>query len=123
MYKEALETYRQLALTNPQTYEPEVARTLGNMSFTYLFMKDYVKAEQAARDGIALAPTKHWIYSNLAAALLFQGNYAEAEKIYRQYKDELKDGFLDDFKQFKETSVIPKEREADVEKIKKILNE
>ena len=66
---------------------------------------------------------QHWIASNLAAALLFQGKYAEAEKIYRQYKDEQKDSFLDDFKQFAEAGVIPKEYEVDVEKIKKILME
>jgi hypothetical protein len=47
----------------------------------------------------------------------------EAEKIYRQYKDELKDSFLDDFKQFAEAGVIPKERDADVERIKKMLGE
>ena len=44
-------------------------------------------------------------------------------KFYRQYKGELKDSFLNDFKQFAEAGVIPKEREADVEKIKKMLNE
>ena len=72
---------------------------------------------------MAVDSTQHWIATNLAAALLFQGKYAEAEKIYRQYKDELKDSFLDDFKQFAEAGVIPKEREADVERIKKMLGE
>ena len=66
--------------------------------------------------------TQHWIASNLAAALLFQGKYAEAEQVYRQYKEELKESFLNDFKQFAEVGVIPKEYEADVEKIKQILN-
>ena len=53
--------------------------------------------------------------------LLFQGRYKEAEQIYQQYKDELKDSILDDFNQFAEAGVIPKKYEADVEKIKKIL--
>jgi hypothetical protein len=35
----------------------------------------------------------------------------------------LKDSFLDDFKQFAEAGVISPECEADVEKIKKLLNE
>ena len=66
---------------------------------------------------------RHFIYTNLAAALLFQGKHTEAEKIYRQYKSELSDSFLDDFKQFAEAGVIPPECEADVEKIKQLLSE
>ena len=72
---------------------------------------------------MAVDSTQHWIAANLAHALLFQGKYAEAEKIYREYKSELKDSFLDDFRQFAEAGVIPKEREADVERIKRMLNE
>lgn len=67
--------------------------------------------------------TKHIVYSNLAAALLFQGKYQEAEKIYRQYNSELKEGFLSDFEEFAKAGVIPKNREEDVENIKKILEE
>lgn len=52
-----------------------------------------------------------------------KGKTTEAEQIYRQYKTELKDSFLDDFKQFAEAGVIPKECEADVEKIKRMLEE
>ena len=86
-------------------------------------MKQYAESEHLAREGLAVDSTQHFIYSNLAAALLFQGKYAEAEKIYREYKSELKDSFLDDFRQFAEAGVIPKEREADVERIKRMLNE
>ena len=121
--KEALEIYRRLANSNPQVYKLHVAMTLGRLSFNDIFLKKFIEAEQYALEGLAVDSTQHWIQSNLAAALLFQGKYAEAEKIYRQYKDELKDSFLDDFKQFAEAGVIPKEYEADVEKIKKILME
>ena len=123
LYKEALEIRRRLAQSNPQAYEPDVASTLGNLSFNAIFMKQYQEAEQCAREAIAVDFTQHWIQANLAVALLFQGKYGEAEEIYRQYKDELKDGFLDDFNQFAEAGVIPKEREEDVEKIKKLLEE
>ena len=44
-------------------------------------------------------------------------------QIYRQYKDELKDSFLDDFKQFAEAGVIPEERKTDVKRIREMLNE
>ena len=123
MNKEVLDIRRRLADTNPQAYEPHVATTLGNMSFNEVFLKKYVEAEQLAREGLSIDSTQHWIASNLAAALLFQGKVAEAEAIYLQYKDELKDGFLDDFKQFAEAGVIPKERKEDVERIKRMLNE
>ena len=123
MFKEALETYRRLAQSNPQVYAHDVALTLGNMAYMAIFTKRHAEAERLSREGLANDSTQHWIASNLAAALLFQGEYAEAEKIYRQYKDELKEGFLDDFKQFAEAGVIPKKYEADVERIKKMLEE
>jgi len=101
----------------------DYASTLGGQSFYAIFAKQYAEAEQYAHEGLAVDSTKHFIYANLAAALLFQGKYTEAEKIYRQYKYELKDGFLDDFRQYAEAGVIPPECEADVEKIKQLLSE
>ena len=67
--------------------------------------------------------TKIFAYTNLASSLLMQGKYEEAEKIYRQYKIELKDGFLSDFAEFERLGIIPEEREKDVERIKAMLNE
>ena len=123
MYKEALAIRRRQAQSNPQVYESDLAMILGNCSFMAIFMKHYAEAEQLAREGLEADSTKHFIYTNLAHAMLFQGKYTEAEKIYHQYKEELKDGFLDDFKQFAEAGVVPPECEADVEKIKQLLNE
>ncbi len=108
---------------NPAAFSGDYAEGLGNQSFYAILMKQYAESEQLAREGLAVDSTRHIIFTNLAAALLFQGKYTEAEKIYRQYMDELKDGFLDDFRQFAEAGGIPKECEADVEKIKQILNE
>ena len=99
------------------------AGRLGSQSFYAIFAKQYAEAELYANEGLVVDSTQHFIYSNLAASLLFQGKYAEAETIYRQYKDELKDGILDDFKQFAEAGVIPEERKEDVERIKQMLNE
>lgn len=99
------------------------AESLGDQSYYAIFVKQYAEAELYAREGLAVDSTKHAIYTNLAAALLFQGKYAEAETIYRQYKDEFKDGFLNDFKLFAEADVIPEEWKEDVERIKRMLNE
>jgi tetratricopeptide (TPR) repeat protein len=121
--KEWLPILKKMYEENPDAVKSDYASTLGNQSWYALFMKQYAESEQCAREGLIINSTKTFIYSNLAAALLFQGKYAEAEKIYREYKSELKDSFFDDFRQFAEAGVIPKEREMDVEKIKQILNE
>ncbi|MBO5956258.1 MAG: hypothetical protein J6Q39_01740 [Bacteroidales bacterium] len=52
-----------------------------------------------------------------------QGKYGEAEKLYLKYKNELRDFFLDDFREFEENGIIPEIYKGDVEKIKRILNE
>jgi tetratricopeptide (TPR) repeat protein len=122
MYKQALEIQQRLAKDNPKAYKPLVAMTLGSQSLNAIFMKKYSEAEQLAREGLAVDSTQDWVSSNLAAALLLQGRYTEAEPIYRQFKEQ-KDYLLGDFEQFKAAGVIPKEREEDVEKIKRMLEE
>ena len=122
-YKQVLEIIQRLAKDNPKAYEPYAAMTLGGLSFNAIFMGKYSEAEQLAREGLKVDSTLHFIYTNLASSLLLQGRYNEAEPIYRQYKDELKDSFLADFEQFKAAGVIPKEREEDVEKIRRMLEE
>ena len=121
--KEWLPILKKMYEENPDAVKSDYAGILGSQSYYALFMKQYAESEQLAREDLAVDSTNTFIYSNLAAALLFQGKYAEAEKLYRQYKSELKDSFLDDFRQFAEAGVIPKEYEDDLEKIKQILNE
>ena len=123
MYNESLEIYRRLYNNNPEQYKKFYAKTLGSQSFNSMFMREFVKAEEYAREGVAVDSSQTFIYANLAASLLMQGKYSEAEKLYRQYKAELKDAFLSDFKEFEEAGVIPEKRRKDVEKIKKMLNE
>ena len=94
---------------------------LVSQSFFSIFEKQYIEAENYSKEALEVDSTKHVAYSNLAAALLFQGKYQEAEKIYRQYKSELKEGFLSDFEEFSKAGVIPKNREEDVERIKQLL--
>jgi len=120
---ELLPLLKEMYEKNADNVRNTYATTLGSQSFNAIFMRKYAEAEQLAREGLAVDSTQHWITTNLAHALLMQGRYSEAEVIYRQYKDELKEGLLDDFEQFKAAGVIPKEREADVEKIKRMLEE
>ena len=106
-----------------ENFQEDYVKALGSQSFQCIFMNKFVKAEQYAQEALAIDPSRHWINTNLAASLLFQGRYAEAEAIYRQYKDKLKDSFLQDFNEFEAAGVIPKERKADVKRIRKMLNE
>ena len=94
---------------------------LVSQSFFAIFEKQYIEAENYSKEALEVDSTKHVAYSNLAAALLFQGKYQEAEKIYRQYKSELKETFFSDFEEFSKAGVIPKNREEDIEKIKQLL--
>ncbi|MBP5715359.1 MAG: SEL1-like repeat protein [Prevotella sp.] len=108
-------------MKSPAINKSLYAWDLGYFSCQAILQKQYSEAEQSAREAFAADNSKHWIMDYLAAALLFQGKYAEAEIIYRQYKQERKKDFLDDFERF--STVIPSQYKADVEKIKKILNE
>ena len=94
-----------------------------NLSRFGLYSGHYSDAEQWANVGLGIDPSRLTFYSCLATSFLFQGKYSEAEAIYRQYKDELKDSFLQDFEAFEASEIIPEERKADVERIKKLLNE
>ena len=123
MYKAALEIFKRLANANPKTYEPYLTDCYVNLSYVSILTKQFTLAETYSKEALEVDSTKHIVYSNLAAALLFQGKNQEAEKIYRQYNSELKEGFLSDFEEFAKAGVIPKNREEDVEKIKKMLKE
>ena len=77
-----LEQTKKLYVRAPSVWFNDFAESLGNQSYFAIFMKQYAEAEQLANEGLAVDSTQHFIYSNLAAAFLFQGKYAEAEKIY-----------------------------------------
>ena len=127
-YEEAYRHYLAAIDMFRMAYEQDSAKgrdnysdLLNNLSCFAIFLKDFETAEQFARKGISVNPDMHIIYTNLAAALLFQGKTKEAEVIYKRYKDEFKEGFLDDFMQFEKAGVIPHERMTDVGHIKKVL--
>ena len=122
MYLSALKGYQRLTVADPQVYEPYLVRACNNLSFLFLAQGNFEEAERYAREGAKYDSTHHTIYTNLAASLLFQGRYAEAEEIYLRYKEELKEDFLSDFEDFYQRGIIPPEREDDVERIKKLLS-
>jgi tetratricopeptide (TPR) repeat protein len=121
--EEWLPFLEMLSADSPEEWMNDYINTLGNQSLHCLFANQFEKSEQYARKVLSLDPSLQWINTPLASALLFQGKYKEAEQIYRQYKDALKDNFLQDLDAFEAAGVIPEERKTDVERIRKMLNE
>ena len=85
----------------------------------------FIDGEKYALEAIELDSSQIFTshYHCLAYALLFQGKVDEAEKLFRQFKDEYKNTFILVLTEFERLGVIPEERKADVERIKAILNE
>lgn len=108
---------------NAQRWKTEYNNKALNQSFYANLLGKFKEGEQYSLEAIEIDSTQHIAYTNLAAALLFQGRFEEAEKLYLEYKDEFRNGFIDDFAEFERLGVIPEERKADVERIKAILNE
>ena len=120
-FKRNIPLLKTIYRSDKNNYAELLKSILVSQSFYSIFEKQYVEAEIYSKEALEVDSTKHVVYGNLAAALLFQGKYQEAEKIYRQYKSELKEGFLSDFEEFSKAGVIPKNREEDLEKIKQLL--
>jgi tetratricopeptide (TPR) repeat protein len=80
-------------------------------------------AETYGKEALRVDPSRQDVYNTLAPAMLLQGKYAEAEKIYLQNKGEMKDSMLEDLELLKERNLIPEAAEKDVERLKQRLNE
>ena len=106
-----------------EAWKNKYAEILVSRSFYANLLGKFNEGEQYSLEAIKVNSTNHIAYSNLAAALLFQGRVEEAENLYRQYKAEFKEGFLEDFSEYERLNVIPEERKKDVERIKAMLKE
>ena len=120
---ELLKILKSDYLVNPEKFKNAYTVFLSSQSFYANLLGKFKEGEKFSLEVLQVDSTKHIAYTNLAAALLFQGKIEEAEKIYRQYKSEFKDGFLGDFAEYERLQVIPKEYMADVERIKAMLQE
>jgi hypothetical protein len=116
--------------------EENITKSLGNhynsLAWYQLLTGKYNQAERTVNQGLKVDPNNLYFHTNLPAALLFQGKLKKAKKLYDRWKNKpfspeagyptFKEAFLDDFKSFEKEKVIPKKYEADVEKIKSLLN-
>ena len=121
--KELIPLMKEGYASDPDSFRKDLVSIMGNQSYDAILIKDFTESEIQAKDALSIDESQHWIVTNLAAALLFQGKYDEAEAIYRQYKEELKESFLQDLNNFETAGVIPEDRKADVERIRQLLTE
>ncbi|HVF96572.1 MAG TPA: hypothetical protein VM871_04595 [Flavisolibacter sp.] len=84
----------------------ELSLDCWDLSWLLLFTEQYDSVILYAKRGLELNPMNDGIHTNLALAFLFKGDYAEAEAIYRKYKNRsfsndrnrhFNDSFLQDF--------------------------
>ncbi|MBR1504314.1 MAG: SEL1-like repeat protein [Prevotella sp.] len=113
---------KAMYIKSPAMNRNSYANDMGLLAYEAIFQKQFTEAEKSAREGLAADDSLHWIQTNLAAALLFQGKYAEAESVYTHWKNELRDAFLADFRDFEKAGIIAQEQEEEVEKIKGLLS-
>ncbi len=92
-----------------------------------LLSKQFKVAEKASRIAVQLDSENMAALINLAQALLYQGKYEEAKQRYTALKNDEENAesnielILSDFDEFESKGIIPKEREADVAAIKRLL--
>jgi hypothetical protein len=109
-------------------YESMFSSNCGALAYYYLFTREYALSEQTARQALASDNSQIWIKVNLAHALLFQNRVAEAETIYKELSQTVYQdnetytlSILEDLDALEKAGVIPEERKADVERIRKQL--
>ena len=91
MYLRSLEIRERLAKANPAQFEPELAGTLGNLSWFYLLVKKFNEAQDAAERTLALDSNQHFVRTNLGHSYLFRGDWPKAKAVYETYLKNEKD--------------------------------
>ena len=128
-YRNAYDTYVHLLpglfklYNNGIIQKADFVQQLTNQAFCANVMGRFEESEKYSRKALETDSTCRMAYTNFAAALLLQGRYEEAKGVYLEIKDEFKTGLLADLDDLASHGAIPKERENDVEKIRKLLSE
>ncbi|MGN0207719.1 MAG: tetratricopeptide repeat protein [Muribaculaceae bacterium] len=119
VYNGAIKLYQDFINANPDNS----ATYLEQMSYYSNLVGKFAEGEKYALESLKIDSTTTGTYKDLAAALLLQGKFDEAAKIYRDYKATLKNSFISDLDEMEQIGVIPEERKQDALKIREILGE
>ncbi len=130
--KNIIRKYEELVQNGYLEFTTDLGSNLSGLAWYQLFEKQFIEAEKSAKE--AINPTTfsktedydsklEWANTNLALALLFQGKYAEAEKIYISLKDKpydeatYREAFLSDLEELEKAGIT----HPDVAKIRELL--
>lgn len=116
-----LKKYQQSS--NNQALRDFYANILGNLSFVSIMISKFEDAEGYAKEAVSLNPELMFVQTNLALSLLLQGEFDNAKSIYLKYKETLRESFLSDIDLILKRGIAPKERDNDIKKIIKLLND
>jgi hypothetical protein len=114
---------RQLCRWQLEKYKDDLIAAMGTLSYYAILTKRFKLAEDVAENALEGDSTKQWIKVNLAAALLLQGKYINAKSYYQELDEKHKKAAIDGLQKIAENGIIPPEYEADVETIKRMLEE
>lgn len=112
---------------NNSAYE-EITENLGSLSWNYLLTKQYDKAYESAAEALKTDPSKIWVKTNLAHALLLSGKKERAETIYLVNANQILNqdrsfgtAVIDDFKRLKEHGISHPYMKSIEEKINNLI--
>jgi WD40 repeat protein len=132
LYGQLIDSLRNQMQVSPNIYSNTLADAYNNHAWYSFFLQAFNTAEQDIRAGIAVDSTYKYLYTNLAPALLLQGQYKAAEAEYLKWKYQpfgepamatYREAFLQDLEVFEKAGIIPAARKQDVEKIRGLLKE
>jgi len=116
-----------------QPLKKTLAKTYNSLGWYRLLNQDFEGAEKAIRRGEELDPELRFLYTNLAPALLFQGELEQGKAVYMEYMDKpydasrnlpyYRDVFLKDIAVFERENIIPESANAALKEIKNTLSE
>ena len=123
IYEEYLPILKRSYQSDPASNKAYYAAALDYQALQCALLGIYEEAERYAKEALQVNSEEILAYSNLAISLLLQGKYSEAEKIYKEHKDVLKDIFIQFLDTFEAAGLIPENRASDVKRARKLLSE
>ena len=124
---------RLVQLLEQNGSDSDAADLCSLLARSYLISEQYQHAESALEKGEALEVEHSYLKAIRPHLLLFQGQYEAAQEKYLALKNEpfdpnsiyatFKEAFLADFADFEKMGVLPEHCKAQVEEIKRLLNE
>lgn len=118
---------------DPTYYAAQLVEAHGNLSYYQLMAGNFLGAITSARQALSLPgeADRDWVNTNLALGYLLNGNYPQAESLYRRWKDRpyttdgtgrpFRDLFLEDLDEVERQQKIPTARRRDVDRIRALL--